>query len=47
VVREGFGAGGRNFQALYAHMNNKIKNKKQTKKELKIREKEKERERAY
>jgi hypothetical protein len=33
VVREGVGAGGRNDQALYAHMNNKIK-KKTTKKNM-------------
>jgi NaMN:DMB phosphoribosyltransferase len=29
VVREGVGAGGEMTQALYAHMNNKIKKKKE------------------
>jgi hypothetical protein len=33
VVREGVGAGGEMNQALYAHMNNKRKRKKKTKKD--------------
>jgi hypothetical protein len=31
VLREGVGAGGRKTQTLYAHMNNKIKEKKKRK----------------
>jgi hypothetical protein len=34
VVREGVGAGGRNEQALYAHMNYKRKMKKKRWKEI-------------